>query len=60
MVGIEIDRDGQSIVDEMRNRGFLINCTNTTVLRFLPTYIIQQDHVNQLIFELHDIFRTLK
>ena len=60
MLGIDIDRDGQSIVDEVRNRGFLINCTNTTVLRLLPPYIIQQDHVNQLFFELGDVFRTLK
>lgn len=60
MLGIDIDRDGQSIVDEVRNRGFLINCTNTTVLRLLPPYIIQQDHVNRLFFELGDVFRTLK
>lgn len=60
MLGIDIDRDGQSIVDEVRDRGFLINCTNTTVLRLLPPYIIQQDHVNQLMFKLRDIFRMLK
>jgi acetylornithine aminotransferase len=60
MLGIDIDRDGQSIVDEVRNNGFLINCTNTTVLRFLPPYIIQQNHVNQLMFVLRDIFLGLK
>ncbi len=59
MIGIEIDRAGDPIVDELRNRGFLINCTNTTVLRLLPPYIINKAHCDSLAFEMHSIFQTL-
>jgi acetylornithine/N-succinyldiaminopimelate aminotransferase len=59
MLGIDINRDGQAIVDELRNRGLLINCTNTTVLRLLPPYIIQEEHCDQLIFELRSILKTI-
>jgi acetylornithine aminotransferase len=60
MLGIDIDRDGQPIVDELRNRGLLINCTNTTVLRLLPPYIITQELCDQLMGELRLIFKSLK
>jgi acetylornithine aminotransferase len=60
MLGIDLDRDGQPIVDELRNRGLLINCTNTTVLRLVPPYIIKQEQCDQLMFELRSVFRTMK
>ena len=60
MLGIEIDRDGQPIVDELRNRGLLINCTNTTVLRLLPPYIITQKLCDQLMGELRSILKSIK
>ena len=60
MLGMDLDRDGQPIVDELRNRGLLINCTNTTVLRLLPPYIITQDLCDQLFVELRSIIRSLK
>jgi acetylornithine/N-succinyldiaminopimelate aminotransferase len=60
MLGIDIDRDGQPIVDELRNRGLLINCTNTTVLRLLPPYIITQKLCDQLIQELRSILKSIK
>jgi len=60
MLGIDIDRDGQPIVDELRNRGLLINCTNTTVLRLLPPYIMPQELCDLLMVELRSIFKSLK
>jgi acetylornithine aminotransferase len=60
MLGIDIDRDGQPIVDELRNRGLLINCTNTTVLRLLPPYIITQELCDQLMYELRSILKSIK
>jgi acetylornithine/N-succinyldiaminopimelate aminotransferase len=60
MLGIDLNRGGQPIVDELLNRGILINCTNTTVLRLLPPYIITQEQCDQLMFELHSIFKSLK
>jgi acetylornithine aminotransferase len=60
MLGIDLNRDGEPIVDELRNRGILINCTNTTVLRLLPPYIITQEQSDQLMFELHSILKSIK
>jgi acetylornithine/N-succinyldiaminopimelate aminotransferase len=60
MLGIELTRNGQSIVDELLNRGILINCTNTTVLRLLPPFIVTTEQCDQLMFELHSIFKSLK
>jgi acetylornithine/N-succinyldiaminopimelate aminotransferase len=60
MLGIELHRDGQPIVDEMLNRGILINCTNTTVLRFLPPYIVTEEQCDQLLFELYSFLKSMK
>lgn len=60
MLGIDIDRDGQPIVDELRDKGFLINCTNKTVLRLLPPYIITQELCDDLMKEMHSIIQSLK
>ena len=60
MLGIDLHQHGQSIVDEMLNRGILINCTNTTVLRFLPPYIVTQEQCDQVVFELYSIFKSMK
>jgi len=47
MLGIDLNRNGQPVVDELLNRGILINCTNTTVLRLLPPFIITQEQCDQ-------------
>ena len=60
MLGIELYRNGQPVVDEMLNRGILINCTHESVLRFLPPYVITEEHCDQLMFELHSVLKTLK
>jgi acetylornithine/N-succinyldiaminopimelate aminotransferase len=60
MLGIDLNRNGQPVVDELLNRGILINCTNTTVLRLLPPFIITQEQCDQLMFELHSILKSLK
>ncbi|RPI04939.1 MAG: aspartate aminotransferase family protein [Ignavibacteriae bacterium] len=60
MLGIDLHREGQSIVDELMNRGVLINCTNVTVLRLLPPYIVTEQQCDQLMFELHSILKSLK
>jgi acetylornithine/N-succinyldiaminopimelate aminotransferase len=60
MLGIDMSRDGQPIVDELLDRGFLVNCTNATVVRLLPPYIIERDHCDQLMFELHSILAAMQ
>ena len=43
-------------VAEMLKRGILINCTSDTVLRFLPAYILEREHVDMAIEALDEIF----
>jgi acetylornithine aminotransferase/acetylornithine/N-succinyldiaminopimelate aminotransferase len=43
-------------VAEMLKRHILINCTSDTVLRFLPPYILEREHVDTAIAALDEIF----
>ncbi|MBW1989088.1 MAG: acetylornithine transaminase [Deltaproteobacteria bacterium] len=54
MVGMELDRPGGPVVEAMREKGFLINCTQDTVLRFLPPLIVQQHEIDQLVSALSE------
>ncbi|HUI09806.1 MAG TPA: aspartate aminotransferase family protein [Bacteroidota bacterium] len=55
MVGAELDRPGDGITDSMREKGILINCTDTTVLRFLPPLIIGEEDVDLTITTLRGV-----
>jgi len=51
MLGMELDSaDGaKAAVAQLLDRGILINRTHDKVLRFLPPYIIEKKHVDQVI-----------
>ncbi len=57
IIGIELKREGGTIVKEMMKRGFLINCTMGNVLRFLPPLIVTKEEVDQLIVALEEVFK---
>ena len=59
MAGMELDRPGEEIVGAMRESGILINCTDTTVLRFLPPLIITDAHVRKTVAALRTIIAGL-
>jgi acetylornithine/N-succinyldiaminopimelate aminotransferase len=59
MLGLELDRPGDAAVDEMRNRGILINCTDSTVLRFLPPLIIGDEHVDATVGALREVIAAI-
>ena len=58
MLAAELDSAdlGKLVVKEMLARKILINCTSDTVLRFLPPYILEKQHVDQAIAALDAIF----
>jgi acetylornithine/succinyldiaminopimelate/putrescine aminotransferase len=60
MIGIELDRECAPIVEAMRKRGILINCTNSNIIRLLPPLIIKEEHVDHFIKELKSILSSLK
>jgi len=49
ILGIQLDFPGADAVAEMIRKGFLINCLQETVLRFLPPLIIAEAEVDLLI-----------
>lgn len=57
MLGIEISTAevAKQVVVEMMDRHILINRTSETVLRFLPPYIIERQHVDQTVQMLDEI-----
>jgi acetylornithine/succinyldiaminopimelate/putrescine aminotransferase len=57
---MELKMDGSSIVKEMMQKGFLINCTMGNVLRFLPPLIVTKEEVDQVLEALEEVFQGLK
>jgi len=57
MCGLNLTAPGGSVVTQCQDRGFLINCTAGTVLRFLPPYIIERSHIDALVATLDEIFQ---
>jgi acetylornithine aminotransferase/acetylornithine/N-succinyldiaminopimelate aminotransferase len=58
MLAAEVDSAdlAKLIVAEMLKRRIVINCTSDTVLRFLPPYILQHEHVDFSVAALDEIF----
>ena len=56
IIGVELVFEGKEIVERCLERGFLINCTAGTVLRFLPPLIVTRKEIDQLLTTLDEIF----
>ena len=58
MLAAELDSAelAKKVVAEMLVRRILINRTSETVLRFLPPYILDKEHIDEAIEALDDIF----
>ena len=59
LLGLDLDCDGVSIVKTCMERGFLINCTQEHILRFIPPLIIQEGQIDSLIVCLDAVFQNL-
>ena len=55
MVGAELTFNGKGVVAKMMDRGFLMNCTHDTVLRFLPPYIIRKPEIKEMLANLEEV-----
>ncbi len=56
MLGLELAHDGGPVVAAMRDRGILVNCTDTTVLRFVPPLIVSRDQIRETVDTLRSVF----
>jgi len=55
MLAIELNVPGKDYVKKMLDRGFIINCTHETVLRFLPPFIISPKQVDKTVRALREV-----
>ncbi len=59
MIGMELSFNGGDIVKKMLEKGYLINCTSDTVLRFLPPLIVEKEHIDELVDALDEVFSEI-
>lgn len=59
LLGLDLAREGVSVVSACMERGFLINCTQDHILRFIPPLVIQQEQIDALIACLDSIFADM-
>ncbi len=58
MLGMELDVNCSEIVNEMRNRGILINCAADKVLRFVPPLVIEKNQIDIVTCNLDDVLQN--
>jgi acetylornithine/N-succinyldiaminopimelate aminotransferase len=49
MIGVQLTGPGSAIVDKCLAKGLRINCTNNTVLRFMPAMIVTKEQIDEAI-----------
>jgi acetylornithine aminotransferase len=59
IIGMELEREGAPIVNACMEKGFLINCTQERVLRFLPPLIVGTEEIDLLVDALDEIIGSL-
>jgi acetylornithine/N-succinyldiaminopimelate aminotransferase len=59
ILAAELAVPGKAVVRQALEAGFLINCTQEKVLRFLPPLIIERQQVDELIAALRPILASL-
>jgi len=55
MLAVELHIPGKEIVKDLLDKGFIINCTQETVLRFLPPFIITQKQIDKFVRALEAV-----
>jgi acetylornithine/N-succinyldiaminopimelate aminotransferase len=58
MLGMELDVNCAEMINEMRNRGILINCTADKVLRFVPPLVIEKNQIDIVTCNLGDVLQN--
>ena len=60
MIGVQLSSPGAAIVDKCLARGLRINCTNNTVLRFMPAMIVTKGQIDEAISILDSVMGETK
>ena len=59
LLGMKIKIDGNKVVKACMDKGFLINCIQGNILRFIPPLIIEKEEIDSLLVCLDDLFDSL-
>ena len=59
LIGIKLSINGESLVKQCLERGFLINCIQENILRFVPPLIIKKGEIDNLINCLDELLQNL-
>ncbi len=57
MIGVELYEECKDMVGAFREKGILLNCTHGNVIRLLPPYIIEEEHINTFLNIFEDILK---
>jgi acetylornithine aminotransferase len=58
LLGVKLKSEGAKLVDACMQKGFLINCIQDRILRFVPPLIISKEDIDALIDCLDEEFKT--
>jgi len=58
MLGMELDVECRDIVNNMREKGVLINCAAGKVLRFVPPLVIENEQIDTVSCILGDVLKN--
>jgi predicted acetylornithine/succinylornithine family transaminase len=59
IVGVELAVPAGPVVDAMLRRRVIINATDETVVRLLPPFIVQREHVDEMVAALRECFAEM-
>jgi acetylornithine/succinyldiaminopimelate/putrescine aminotransferase len=60
MIGIQLKSPGGEIVAKCLEKGLRINCTQDTVIRFMPSMIITQAELDKAVKILDSVLKSMK
>ena len=58
LIGVELTSECDPIVEKLRNRKILINCTNKNVLRILPPLIAGKSDIDFFLYNFHQVISS--
>jgi acetylornithine/succinyldiaminopimelate/putrescine aminotransferase len=59
MIGIQLKSPGAEIVSKCLEKGLRINCTQDTVLRFMPAMNVKANEIDKAVKVLDSVLKTL-
>ncbi len=57
MVGMELTSKGEAMIDYLLENGYVVNCTQEKVIRFLPPLTIGVEEINKIIIRIEEFFK---